>query len=79
MPKFHDIPIFDQENDEDMDVCYSLEKQQEDPRNIFERTFTPLEHSYDDILQALLGTKLIKLPKYNSYENPFLDVYCGYH
>jgi hypothetical protein len=25
-PKFHDKPIFDQENDEDMDACYSLEK-----------------------------------------------------
>ena len=79
MPNFHDKPIFDQENDEDMDACYSLEKQQEDPRHTFERNFTPLDYSYDDILQTLLGTKLIMLPKPSSYGNHFLDDYCAYH
>jgi len=78
MPKFHEKTIFDQ-YDEDMDACYSLKKQQEDPRHTFERTFTPLEDSYDEILQTLLETKLITLPKSSSYGNPFLDIYCAYH
>ena len=45
----------------------------------FERNFTPLDYSYDKILQTLLGTKLITLPKSSSYGNPFLDYYCAYH
>ena len=62
-----------------MDACYSLEKQQEYPRHIFERNFTSLDYSYDDILQTLLDTKIIMLPKSSSYGNPFLDIYCAYH
>ena len=54
MLNFHEKPIFDQ-YDEDMDACYTLGKQKEDPRYTFERNFTPLEYSYDDILQTLLG------------------------
>ena len=77
-PSFHEKPIFDQ-YDEDMNSYHSLEKQQKDSRHTFERTFTPLEDSYDDILQTLLGTKLITLPKSSSYGNPFLDIYCAYH
>ena len=69
---FHDGPIFDQDNDEDMDPYHSLEKQQKDSRNTFDRT-------YDDTLQTLLGTKLITLPKSSSYGNPFLNIYCAYH
>ena len=78
-PKFHDKPIFDQENDEDMDAFYELEKQQEDPRHTLEINFTPLEYYYYDTLQTLLGTKLITFPKSRSYGNPFLDDYCAYH
>lgn len=77
-PKFHDKPIFDQ-YDEDMKACYFLEKQQKDSRHTFDRNFSPLEHSYDDTLQTLLGTKLITFPKSSSYGNPFLDIYCAYH
>ena len=79
MLKFHDGPIFDQDNDEDMDAYHSLEKQQKDSRHTSNRTFAPLEDSYDDTLQKLLGNKIIMLPKSSSYGNPFLDIYCAYH
>ena len=80
IPSYHDGPIFDQDNDEGMNAYHSLEKKQkENPRHTFERDFTPLEYSYDDTLQTLLGTKLITLPKSSSYGNPFLDDYCAYH
>ena len=76
---YHDGPIFDQDNDEGRDAYHSLEKQQKNSSYTSNRASTPLEDSYDDILQALLGTKLIMLPKSSSYGNPFLDIYCAYH
>jgi hypothetical protein len=79
IPKFHEKPIFEQDNDEDMNAYHSLKKQQKESRHTFERNFTLLEHSYDDILQTLLETKLIMLPKSSSYGNRFLDDYCAYH
>ena len=79
IPSYHDGPIFDQDNDEGMDAYHSLEKQQKDSSHTFDRNFSPLEDSYDDILQTLLGTKLITLPKSSSYGNPFLDIYYAYH
>ena len=78
MSLFHDKPIFDQ-YDEDMDAWYTLEEQKGDPRHTFERTFSPLGYPYDVILQRLLDTKLITLPKSSSYENPFLEIYFSYH
>ena len=62
-----------------MKAFYFLEKQKKDSRHTFERTFTPLGDYYDVILQTLLGTNLITLPKSSSYGNPFLDIYCTYH
>ena len=79
IPSYHDGPIFDQENDEGMNAYHSLDKQKKASSHTFDRTFSPLEDSYDDILQALLGNKLIMLPKSSSYGNPFLDIYCAYH
>lgn len=78
MQKFHDKPIFDQ-YDEDTDACYALAKKQKYHRYTFERNFTPLEYYYYDILQTLLGTKLIAFPKSSSYGNLFLDIYFSYH
>ena len=62
-----------------MDAYHSLEKKQKNSSYTFDRTFSPVEDSCDDILKALLGTKFITLPKSNSYGNPFLDIYCSYH
>lgn len=56
-----------------------LRNKKKDSIHTFDRTLAPLKDSYDDILQALLGTKLITLPKSSSYGNPFLDIYCAYH
>ena len=76
--KFHNKPIFDQYN-EDIKSYYFLEKEKKNSSYTFDRTFSPLEYSYDDILQTLFDTKLITLPKSSSYGNPFLNIYCAYH
>lgn len=79
IPNFHGKPIFDQDNDEDIDACYSLEKQQNDSRHTLERNFNPLEDYYYNILQIVLANELLMLPKSSSYGNPFLDIQYAYH
>lgn len=78
MPKSHDKAIFDHYN-EDMDTRYTLEEQQEEPTITFERNFTPLEYSYDSILQKMLDNWLITLSDSRSYGNPYMKVYFSYH
>ena len=77
IPSYHDGPIFDQDTNEGINAYHSIEKHQKDSSHTFDRTFTPLGDSYDVILQTLLGTNLITLPKSISYGNPFLDIYCA--
>ena len=49
IPSYHDGPIFDQDTDEGINAYHSLEKKQKDSRHTFDRTFTPLGDSYNDI------------------------------
>lgn len=59
LSRFHDKPIFD----EDMSTHHSLAN----PRHTLARSFTPLADPYDAILQMLLDSELLTLPKSRSY------------
>lgn len=57
MERFHDGPIFDQD-----------ENEKNDHRNTFERIFIPLGDSYDMVLKTLAAKNIITLPNSIPYE-----------